>query len=194
MLNGWIAAGLITALLCSTRINYPSGIFCSCVPKPPVEDAFKYADLVVKGRIIGTDTVRMISSIVYDKKGIRVGRHKFSAREEDFVRVKFVVETNFKSTTPLPDTIYVLTSPESTACGYPFFPYLDYENIPREIYNYIIYGEKWVDKSITTYQSGKKVRGEIKKAVSSNTFATSICMRTRPIDPEELNKLNKIKH
>lgn len=194
MLNGWIAAGLITALLFSTRIDLPRSVTCSCEPKPPVEEAFKYAELVVKGRIIGTDTVKLISGIVYDKKGVRVGRHKLSTVEENFVRIKFVVETSFKSPATLPDTIFILTSPEPTACGYPFIPYLDYENIPREIYNYIIYGEKWVDKSITTYQSGKKVRGEIKEAVSSNTFVTSICMRTRRTDPEELNKLNKIKH
>lgn len=194
MLNGWITAGLLAVLLGSARLRIQDNLFCSCIPLPPVEEEFKYADLVVKGRIIGMDTVNLVSSIVYDKKGIKAGRHKFSTREENFVRVQFLVEINFKSSNQLPDTIYILTSPEPTACGYPFMPYLDYENIPRGIYDYIIYGDKWMERSITSFQSGKKIKGIIKETLSSNTFVTSRCMRTRQTNSEELQKLNQLKN
>lgn len=194
MLSGWITAGALAILLGTVRFPLKNNPYCSCVPKPAVEEAVKYAHIVVQGHIIGADTVRLISEIVQDKRGVKVGKHKYETREEDFIRIAFRVETKFKTPAQLPDTIYILTSPDPTSCGYPFMPYLDYDNILREIYNYIIYGEKWMERSLIAFQSGKKNRGIIKETLSYNTFVTSLCMRTTPTNNEELQKLNQLKY
>lgn len=193
MRGGPAVIACVVAILVMSADKKPVSVTCLCGEKQPVDTAYKYTDLVVKGRIVGEDTV-FTNEIFHSKKGVKTGNHRYTSRSYRMLRITFVVEKNFKSPFPIPDTIFVLTDPDPSACGAHFMPYLKDENIPREFYNYIIYAGKWEDISLITHKVGKKTRGEIKRVLSSNTFVTSSCTRTRMLDPDELEKLNKIRH
>lgn len=183
----------MSAMILLKGTGVPPSVYCSCGEKPPVDIAYRSSDLVVKGRIVGNDTVTMLDGYYQAKKGIRIGRHRYRPAYSQYVRIKLVVEDNFKSPFPIADTLFIITPPDPAGCGAHFIPYLEHESIPREIYNYIIYGYKWEDHSLAEHTVGKKIRREIKRAVSSNTFVTSSCTRTRWVNPDELAQLNKIR-
>lgn len=169
-----------------------TALACSCVGRPTTEEDFKRSELVIQGRIIGADTIYSSNTLYHDKKGTKVGRHKLSVYKEKFLRIKLLVEKNFKSISNLPDTIYILTKTESEACGYPFTPFLGDKRLPDTHYKYIVYGDKWTEKSIIKYKKGKKDVGQIKETQLDNTFFTSICRRTQLANEAELKSLSKL--
>jgi hypothetical protein len=171
-----------------------TALACSCPGRLTTEQDYKRSDLVIQGRIIGADTIYSSNTLFHDKKGTKIGRHKFSVYTAKFLRIKLVVEKNFKSISNLPDTIYILTSSESDACGYPFTPFLGQGVLPDSYYQYIIYGDKWTEKSIIKYKKRKKYVGQIKETLLGDTFFTSICRRTQSVNEAELNILSKLTH
>jgi hypothetical protein len=184
---------IILALTLSLLLNL-TALACSCADRLTTEQEYKRSDLVIQGRIIGADTIYSSNTLIHDKKGIKVGRHKFSIYSEKFLRIKMVVQKNFKSNVNLPDTIYILTSPENDACGYPFASYLDKGVLPDSYYQYIIYGDKWAEKSIIKYKKGKKYIRQIKERLLEDTFFTSRCRRTQSANEEEHKNLSKLLH
>ncbi len=120
------------------------------------------------GKIVGVDTITAGNYIWQDKHGIKYGKHKYSIGFEDLVRVKLIPEINFKSSTQLPDTIYILTSTQSTACGYQFPPY--YTQIPSSYYDFIIYADRWIDYSIEEVAKDNRRIKQIKRTILQNTF------------------------
>ena len=104
------------------------GPSCTCMPVPTTEQEYNRSDIVMQGKVIGLDTVYASNTLINDKKGIRLGKHKYSVLTEKFVRVQMLVEKQFKTPTNLPDTVYILTPAESDACGFPFDPWLRYSN------------------------------------------------------------------
>jgi hypothetical protein len=163
---------------------------CSCMDSPTTEQAYKRSDLVILGRIIGTDTIQSSNMIMFDRKGIKVGRHRYSVYSEIFLRVKMVVEKSFKLVSDIPDTIYVLTKLEGAACGYPFLPF--FKEVSPERYQYIIYGTSWIEKTITKTKKGKRNIGQIKELKLNDTFFTNTCSRTQFSNKEELRNLSTL--
>ena len=135
------------------------------------------------------DTVYSSNLLVHDRKGVKLGKYKYSLDIQKLLRVKMIVEKKFKFTSNLPDTIYILTSPESTACGYPFTPFVKNEGIPGSFYRYIVYGDKWIEKTIISSEKGKRNMRQIKETLLPNTFFTTICRRTQPYNERELNSI-----
>jgi len=157
---------------------------------PTTEQAYKHSDLVIQGRVIGIDTIQSSNKIMFDKKGIKVGRHRYSIYSENFLRVKMVVEKSFKLIPNLPDTIYVLTNLESDACGYPFLPFFDGVSPGR--YQYIVYATSWVEKTIIKIKKGKRNLGQIKELQLKDTFFTNTCNKTQPVNKEGLKNLSTL--
>ena len=104
-----------------------------------------------------------------------------------------VIEKKFKSTLDLPDTIYVLTSIESNNCGYPYLPSFEQGALPDSYYQYIVYGDRWIEKTITKSKKGKRYVGQIKESLLKDTFFTSICRRTQNVNSDELRRLLALK-
>lgn len=155
------------------------------------EEEYKRSELVVKGRIIGADTVTETDGIWYDRHGVKYGKHKYSIHYATFLRIKLIVEKNYKSATQIPDTIYILTNQQSTACGYPFPPYI--EQLQSPYYEFIIYGDRHIAYSVEDFTKRKKHIKQIKRTPSQNIFFTSSCRLTQNANAEELNKLEKLK-
>lgn len=135
------------------------------------------------------DTIKTSNTLVTAKNGTKIGKQKYSLYTERFVRVKILVEKNLKKSTTLPDTIYVLTEIE---CGFSFIPYLAEGRVDDIFYQYIIYGDKWTEKSIEKTQKGKRHVSQIKTIIRNDTFYTSMCRRTQRINDEELKRLEKV--
>lgn len=182
---------VITCLILSVSFTV-TALACSCFDRPTTEEDFKHSDIVIQGRIIGVDTIYSSNTLFHDRKGTKVGRRKLSVYKEKLLRIKLLVEKNFKSISNLADTIYILTKTESEACGYPFTPFLGDERLPDTHYKYIVYGDKWTEKSIVKYKKGKKYVGQINETLLGDTFFTSICRRTQLVNDEEITKLSKL--
>lgn len=165
-------------------------IACLCSGIPTTEEAFKRSELVVTGRIVGMDTIYSANTLVADKKGLKVGKRKYKLYEERFVRVKILVEKKYKSSTILPDTIYVLTE---IGCGVHFTPFFEELNSNSIRHKYIVYGDKWVEKTLEKIKKRKKYVGQIKIHERNDTFYTTMCSRTQPKNDDELKRLDKIK-
>ncbi len=172
-------------------ILHKTALACSCMPKAPTEVAIKESAIVVQGKIIGADTVFRSGSFIIDRKGVRVGRDKLVADTTRYLRIKFAIETRFKSAINMPDTIFVLThDPQGDACGFPFTPFYPKGTTSDWFYEYIIYAETWYDKDIISItKKGKRLRGKTRSMLSMDTFFTSRCMRTQPTNQEEINKI-----
>ena len=170
--------------------SYRTLFACSC-SIATTEEEYKRSELVVKGKIVGADTIIASNNMVFDSHGVKYGNHKYSLYFQKLLRIKFVVEANYKSTTQVPDTIFILTSTQSSACGYPFPPYLNQLSSPY--YDFIIYGDCWIGYSTQDSMKGKRTIKQIKKVTSSNTFFTSSCRLTQYSNEAELTKLEKLK-
>lgn len=166
---------------------------CSCMDSPTTEQAYKRSDLVIQGRIVGIDTINSSNSLLYDKKGIKIGRYRYTPHIENFLRVKMIIEKSFKLIADLPDTIYVLTKLESDACGYPFPPFVGEGVLPDSYYRFIVYGNKWIEKKIIRTKKGNRYVGQIKESQSSETFFTNTCSRTQHLNEKELKNLSVLK-
>lgn len=163
------------------------------MPVLTTEQEYKRSDLVIQGKVIHLDTVSTSNTLMYDKKGIRLGKHKYSIVTETFVRVQMIVEKRFKKIINLPDTVYILTPAESDACGYPFPSWLRNPNLPNPYYQFIIYGDKWLEKKVITLRKGNRDTKQIKETLLPDTFFTSVCRRTRSFDAEEIKRLEAMK-
>jgi hypothetical protein len=171
-----------------------NALSCSCLPAATQEEEYKRSALVVQGRIVCIDTINSSNSLIHNKRGVKEGRHKYFLSTEAFIRAKVVVERNFKPGTSLPDTIFVLTPLGSAACGYPFEPYLDIiEQIDPSYYKFIIYGDRWTEKIIEEIKTKKHPKKVIRTIEHDNIFYTARCRRTRHLDKDELQKLEKSK-
>jgi hypothetical protein len=163
------------------------------MPVPTIEQEYNRSDIVMQGKVIGLDTVYASNTLINDKKGIRLGKHKYSVLTEKFVRVQMLVERQFKTPTNLPDTVYILTPAESDACGFPFDSWLRYSNLPDSYYHFIIYGDKWIEKKIITVKKDNRNIKQIQETLLCDTFFTSVCKRTRSFNAEEIKRLEAIK-
>ncbi|HEV7779942.1 MAG TPA: hypothetical protein VGO58_01685 [Chitinophagaceae bacterium] len=170
---------------------------CDCESVRSVEQEFTDSYLVIKGHIIATDTVSYLSAAYPDQRGLRfgIGKRRFKpvADREYFLRVTVVVDTNYKSSTVLPDTIYVITAREGSGCGIYFPYYMDLPGIPKGFYDFVIYGSRYSYGAIVEKKQKKKTTREIITSYSANTFVTNSCRRTRRADPFELAALNGLK-
>jgi hypothetical protein len=164
---------------------------CSCPPKLTIEQEFTRSDLVIKGRVLGTDTVEY-GYVLYNRKGIKVGRHRYSTSTERYLRVKMIIEKSFKKMSTAPDTVYILTSIGESSCGYPFIPFLQGYNIPESYYQYIIYADQWTEKNIVKTKKGRRRVGQIQENKILNTFFTDVCRRTKQVDENEIKVLSSL--
>jgi hypothetical protein len=163
------------------------------MPMLTTEQEYKRSDLVIQGKALWLDTVYTSNTLLYDRKGIKLGKHKYSVSLEKFVRVRMLVEKQFKTPSDLPDTVYILTPAESDACSFPFESWLRFPNLPAPYYQFIIYGDKWMEKKVITTKKGNRDIKQIKETLLPNTFFTSVCRRTRSFDTEEIKRLQAIK-
>jgi hypothetical protein len=161
---------------------------CECFI-PTTEEEYKRSELVMKGRMIGMDTIVSSNSLTFDRHGTRFGRHKYSLDFKTLIRVKLVVEENYKSLTTLSDTIYILSPVQN--CGFQFPPYI--EQLSPSIYDFIVYGDQWIENSIEKARKGKHQINQIKMTPIANTFYSGSCRLTQYSNSEEQKKLEKIK-
>lgn len=169
---------------------------CSCMTSGSTDSSFKKSAIVVQGVVISADTVFRVNSFITStrRKGVRVGRQYVIADTQRLVRIKFLVQNEFKFNSQFPDTIYVLTEdPRQDACGFPFTPYFPKGTVSDQFYEYIIYADRWTDKKlINVGNKGKRRFGDIQSNLSNDTFFTSTCMRTQPTNKAELDRLHKL--
>ena len=141
--------------------------------------AFESADIILKGKIIGVDTVRAFDMLVHDKKGIKVGKHKYREVISFRVQFKLAIDTVYKSQFKVPDTIYVLTGFGGSDCGVPF----------QVGYRFIISGFSQINKQIIINEKGSRKRGTIVEKVLKDTFRTSVCAYNRFATDEILEEI-----
>ncbi|WP_153796934.1 hypothetical protein [Foetidibacter luteolus] len=180
----------VFCLIILSLFTYGTVLACRCAIHT-TEEEYKRSELVVRGTIIGTDTVTLATGLNTDRHGIRYGKRRYSLNFELLLRVKVVVEKNFKSSTHLPDTIYVLTSTQGTACGYPFHTY--HPEFPSIFYDFIIYGDRLTQYSIQEIKKRKRLVKQITRYASDDAFFTSRCRLTERSNEQELAKLEKLK-
>jgi hypothetical protein len=182
---------LLNLLLFGTSL-LPKAMACDCGPHRSVEEEFIYAQLVIKGHIIATDTVSYLSAAYLDNGR---GRLKAMISREYFLQVTVVVDTNYKSSTQLPDTIYVLTIQGNGSCDvyFPSYSYASIPGLPKDFYDFVIYGARYNYGTIVEKKQKKKMVKQVVTNYSANTFVTSSCWRTRRADPTELAALSRLK-
>lgn len=164
---------------------------CSCIPKLTVEKAFLQADFVIHGRIIAIDTVIVsrVSGAVKATDSVNMVQHIYKT---EYRSIKMVVEKSFKQISTLPDTVYILTGIESASCGYPFPMFVSKDRGPNHNFQYIVYGHRWRDDLMTVEKQGNEFTAEIPQLYVTNTFFTSLCDRTVPVNKKELRGLKKV--
>ena len=163
--------------------------YCKC-ELPSLEEEFKKSELVIVGRLLSLDTIMASNTMYRNRRGIKYGRHRYEISKSTFIRAKLLVQNNFKTSTILPDTIYVLTDDTYTSCGFLFPLYID---DPSSDTDFIIYGDRWIDHSIVKSQKGKHIKKSIKVTPLNNTFYTDRCRLTSRLNKEKIEKLEKLK-
>jgi hypothetical protein len=161
--------------------------WCDCSIQPGTEQEYNRSNLVIQGKIIGIDTVYGSNTLISDHKGARLGKHKYSLEIEKLARLQMVVGKTFKPTVNIGDTIYVLTPVGCAPLNLP--PYLGI--MPEPYYNFIVYGDNWIENKVTIVKKRKRYVKQIEQTLISNTFLTDRCRRTDITTDAELTKLEK---
>jgi len=161
--------------------------WCDCSIPRGTEQEYNRSNLVIQGKIIGIDTIYGSNTLISDHKGAKLGRHKYSLEIEKLARLQMVVGKSFKSTVNVGDTIYVLTPAGCAPVNLP--PYLGI--MPEQYYNFIVYGDKWIENKVTMVKKRKRYIKQIEQKLISNTFLTDRCRRTDITTDAELANLSK---
>jgi hypothetical protein len=157
---------------------------CSCVgmDKLTTENALKYSDLVIKGKIVSVTDFDY-----YDTVGYTLSGHKFDPIEAGYLIRRFklytlVVNDKYKFVTGMVDTIRIITGYGHGDCGYNF-------ELDKE---YIVYGSTWKENTISTQRKRKKEKRIAIKTIIPNTFSTNICTMTQLANSQETEKLRRL--
>jgi hypothetical protein len=159
--------------------------WCDCSIQPGTEQEYNRSNLVIRGKIIGIDTIYGYNTLISDHRGIRLGKHKYSLETEKLARLQMVVRKMFKSTVNVGDTVYVLTPAGCAPLNLP--PYLGI--MPEQYYDFIVYGDNWIENKITSVKKRNRYVKQIEQTLIPNTFLTDRCRRTDLTNDAELANL-----
>jgi hypothetical protein len=144
------------------------------MPQRSVEEECKRADIVVRARILMIDTIYGSNTLIYDHRGVKLGKHRYRLETEKLARLQMIVEKTFKSSLNVADTIYILTpvdcAPPNVSLWLPI--------LSEQYGDLIVYGNKWIENKIITVENGNKHIKQIQQTLISNTFITDRCTRT----------------
>ena len=171
------------SIIVLTLLTHTACIACSCMDSVTLENALRKSNIVIKGRAIEMDTVGVFDSFIYAKNGIRVGKEKLLEKRHLRIRYKVLVDTVYKSSYLLKDTIYILTGfLGGFDCGMPLII-----DMPM-----LISADNYIEKEIIVVKKENKIRRQLKTNVSKNIFNTSTCHYTRYFTSEIHEKLKKL--
>ena len=149
---------------------------CSC-NLDKLDQFYQGASLVIKGKLIKVDTIEILQrNETY--RGIKFWKKKYSFSSRKLVRAAIAVQTVYKISQFVQDTIYVIT-PSVEDCGYHFVPN-EYLAFADE--EYIVFASSIASKNIEL----------IKEKNSDKYYYTSNCYGTRKANAQDASELQKI--
>ena len=157
---------------------------CTCISfdEQRTEAEFKFSDLAVKGRIIAESEYTYYDTAELTLAKIRFDKKTYSYLIRKYKVFSLVIDSKFKSTTPIRDTIQILTGFGGGDCGYQF-------ELGKE---YIVYVQSWKEKNITIQRKKRKDKRMVVETSVENKFYTDICRFTQKANSKELEKLKRL--
>ena len=150
--------------------------------KQTTESALKYADLVVKGKIVSVTNYEYYDTLPYTLSGYKLDSEQVSYLIKKYKSYTLIITDKYKTVTGTADTIQIITGFGGGDCGYNF-------EIGKD---YIVYGDTWKEDTIAVQQKKKKQIRKLARTIIPNTFYTYICMLTQIANIPETERLRQL--
>jgi hypothetical protein len=157
---------------------------CTCIgkDKQTTESELNFVDMAVKGKIIAVTNFDYYDTTAYSLAGLKFDPNRSGYLIRKYRLYTFVVDTKFKATKLIGDTIQIVTGYGGGDCGYEF-------DIGKD---YIIYGGAWKEKTISVRHRKRKEKRRVVEQTIANKFYTDICRLTQDSNEKELANLKRL--
>lgn len=157
---------------------------CTCIgkDKQTTENELNFVDLAVKGNIIAVANFDYYDTPSYSSAGLKYDPIQSGYLIRKYKVFTLVVDSKFKATKSISDTVQIVTGYGGGDCGYEF-------EIGKD---YIIYAETWKEKTVCFRHRKRKDKKRVIETAIANKFYTDICRLTQGSNQKELTNLKRL--
>ena len=166
--------------------------FCNCWPLDKPEQEFKRSELVMVGLIIQSEPFKAAGYLTSDKRGIKINHRRYLPDTSEYIKHTVLVQQKLKSSSSLPDTIYIIAKPIEN-CGPPIHSFdLATALVQPNMLRYLFYVDAFQEYKAATKMKGNKIIKTIDKQTHQNVFVAERCRHNQFATEKALAEIEQI--